>query len=83
VRLRECLGSRERRLEPAALLRADATLEVARVNAQPRGEPRERLSRRPGLAALDLADVLLREAAAGEVGLGQAGGDATLAYTLA
>ena len=35
------------------------------------------------LAALDLADVLLREAVAGEIGLRQAGGDAQLAQALA
>ena len=47
------------------------------------GEPLDRLVRRACLAALDLADVLLREALAGELGLRQAGGDAELAQALA
>ena len=42
------------------------------------GEPLDRLGRRARLAALDLGDVLLREAVACELGLGQSGRDAEL-----
>ena len=45
-------------------------------------EPLDRLLRRPGLAALDLADVFLREAVAGEVCLRQSGVDAQRAQAL-
>ena len=55
-----------------------AGLEIRGVDAEPLCDPRERLRRRARLAALDLADVLLREAVAGEIGLGQARSNAQL-----
>jgi hypothetical protein len=54
----------------------DAVGEEPGVDAQPRREPLDRLGGRAGLAALDLADVLLGEPVAGELGLREAGGDA-------
>src|SRR3954469_3780377 len=74
MRVRERLGAGQHALDAAALVGGDALLEEAGVGAELGGEPRDRLARGPGLAALDLADVLLRKAVAGEVGLGQAGG---------
>src|SRR6185436_7380276 len=61
----------------------DAVGEEARVDLEARREPVDRLLRRAGLPALDLRDVLLREAIAGELRLRQARGDAELAQTLA
>src|SRR5581483_3743208 len=54
-----------------------------RVDVEPGGEPRQRLAVRPRLAALDLADVLLRAPARGELALGQAGGDPQRTHPLA
>ena len=75
-----CLGERlragERRLGAGPVGDADAGLEEVRIDAELLGQPLERVRRRARLAALDLADVLLREPAAGEVALGQAAGDA-------
>jgi hypothetical protein len=83
VRVRERLGPSQHRLDPAPLVRGHTALEEVGVDAQLRRDPLDRLARGPGLAALDLTDVLLREAVAGEVGLGQPGRDAQLANALA
>ena len=72
-RLDEQLGLAQGRLEPLGVRVADAVLEERTVGGQTVGEPVQRVTRRPRLPALDLADVLLREAAAGEVGLTQPG----------
>ena len=77
------LGARERALEAAALVGRDAVREETGVDAEPDREPFDRLARRARLAALDLGDVLLREALARELALRQAGGDAELAEALA
>ncbi len=53
------------------------------VDAEPLGEPGDRVRRRARLAPLDLADVLLREAGAGELRLRQARRDAQRAHALA
>src|SRR6266550_2526759 len=75
--------AREQRVDAPALVCRDATLEEAGIDAELDREPLDRLARGPGLAALDLADVLLREAVAREIGLRQAGGDAQLPHALA
>src|SRR5207249_6468342 len=72
----DCLG-------PGALVARDAAREERRVDTEPAREPADRLGCRARLAALDLRDVLLREAVAGEVGLRQSGGHAQGAYTIA
>jgi hypothetical protein len=53
------------------------------VDAEPGREPDEGGLGRPRLAQLDLADVLLREAVAAEVGLGQARARAERAHARA
>src|SRR5436305_1442655 len=83
ARLDERLGARERAFEPAALVGGDAVRKEAWVDAEPRREPFDRLAGRLRLAALDLGDVLLREALACEVALGEAAGHAKLAEALA
>src|SRR5262249_56483169 len=75
--------ARGRRPDAAALVGRAAAPEVAGVGAQAGGEPVDRLLRRARLAALDLADVLLGEALAGELALRQARGHAQLAQALA
>src|SRR6266516_3577169 len=75
--------AREQRVDAPALVCRDATLEEAGIDAELDREPLDGLARGPGLAALDLADVLLREAVAREIGLRQAGGDAKLPHALA
>jgi hypothetical protein len=75
--------AREQRVDATALVGGDAPLEEAGVDAELDREPLDRLPCGPGLAALDLADVLLREAVAGEVGLSQARRHAKLSHTLA
>jgi hypothetical protein len=82
VALGEGLRPREPCFEPPALLRADPAVEVAGIDAETAGKPLQRLGSRPSLSPLDLADVLLREASVGEVGLGQTGGDPELPDTL-
>ena len=62
VRLGEGLGTREHRLDPAALVGRDAVLQEVGVDPEPLREPLDRLARRARLAALDLAHVLLAEA---------------------
>ena len=71
TRLEQGVGAGKRGVDPAALVRGDAVREEACVDTEPLREPDDRLGGRTGLPALDLADVLLREAVAGEVGLGQ------------
>jgi hypothetical protein len=83
VVVRERLRAREHRLDAAALVGGDPLLEESGVDAQLRGEPLDRLTRGPGLPALDLADVLLREPLARKVRLRQARGDAQLPDALA
>ena len=82
-RLDQRLGPGECALEAAALVGRDAVREEAGVDPEPRREPLDRLARRAGLAALDLGDVLLREALARELALGEACGHAELAQPLA
>ena len=83
VALRQRLGAREHRLDAAALVGGDAAREEGGVDVEPLREPLHRLGGRARLAALDLADVLLREAIAGELGLRQPGGDAKEAKAIA
>ena len=78
----ESLRARERCLDAAALVGRDAVGEIPRVDFEPAGEPRDRLSGRARLAALDLAHVLLREPIARELALRQARGNAELAQSL-
>ena len=73
------LGPGHRGLDLGVLVPRLAGLEVRGVHAEPLGDPREGLRRRPRLPALDLADVLLREAVAREIRLRQARSDAQLA----
>ncbi len=82
-RLDQHLCPGECALEAAALVGRDAVREEAGVDAEPRCEPLDRLARRARLAALDLGDVLLREALARELALREPGGDAELAQALA
>ena len=83
VILGERLRAREHRLDATALVRRDPVREEAGVDAQAGGEPLDRLLGRARLAALDLADVLLREAVAGEIGLRHPRRHAQLAHALA
>ena len=83
MRLGERLGPGEQRLDAIAVVDGDAVEQELRVDGEPLRQPGDRLVGRPRLAALDLADVLLREAVAGERGLRQAGGDAQRADALA
>jgi hypothetical protein len=82
VRLDERLGTSQGRLDAAALVGRDAVGQVAGIDVESAREPRDRLAGRAGLAALDLADVLLRESIARELALRQARGDAQLAQAL-
>src|SRR5436309_5374052 len=83
MRFGQGLRARKQCVDAAALVGGDATLEEAGVGAELAGKPLDRLARGPGLAPLDLTDVLLREAVAREVGLRQSGGDAQLPHELA
>ena len=83
MRLGQRLGAREQRLDPAAQVGRDAAAEEGRVDVEPIGEPGDRLVGRPRLAPLDLADVLLREPVARDLGLGQSGGEAKRAQPIA
>ena len=83
VRAHERLGACERALDTTPLVRRDAVREEAGVAVQPLRQPLDRLGRRAGLAALDLADVLLREPLARELALRQSRGDAELTKALA
>ena len=82
VCLDERLGAGQRRLDAAALVGRDAVRQITGVDVESAREPGDRLAGRAGLAALDLADVLLREPIARELALGQARGDAQLAQAL-
>ena len=83
VLLEQRLGAREDRLGLRAVVGRDAAREEAGVDPQAKREPLDGLRRRARLAPLDLRDVLLREAVAGELGLRQPGGHAQLAQALA
>jgi hypothetical protein len=72
VRVRERFGPCQHPLDAAPLVGGDPALEEAGVGAELGSEPLDGLARGTGLPALDLADVLLGEALAGQVGLGQA-----------
>jgi len=83
VILRQRLGANQRRLDARPLVGGDAACQERRVDAEPGCDPLDRLLGRARLAALDLADVLLREPVAGELGLRDAGRDPELAHALA
>ena len=83
VRLRERLGTGEQRLDTAALVGRDTAGEKGWVDLEPLREPLDGLGGRARLAALDLADVLLGEAIAGELGLRQSGGHTQQAQPVA
>src|SRR5205085_6619685 len=83
IGLDQRLGTRERRLDPSALVGGDAVREKLAVDAESFRQPLDRLPRRTRLAALDLADVLLRETLARELGLRHPGCDAQLPQALA
>ena len=74
VRLAQCLGAGELRFDAGANVRGDPVGQVLLVDAEALREPGKCLGRRARLAALDLAHVLLREALARELRLGEAGG---------
>ena len=76
VRLGQRLGACQHRLDPRANVGGHALREIRGVDTEPLRDPGDRLGGRARLAALDLADVLLREALAGELGLGHSRGDA-------
>jgi hypothetical protein len=78
---RLCARDESRRL--LVLRRREARLEEAARDAEPLGKPLERRVVRTDPAALDLADVLLREAAEAELRLRQAARDAQLANAFA
>jgi hypothetical protein len=77
------LGPHNGRLGLCVLVPALPGLEVRDVDAEPLRDPRERFLGRARLPAFDLADVFLREAVAGQLGLRQAGRDAELAEAVA
>src|SRR5207247_11384589 len=83
VGVRERFGPCQHPLDAAPLVGGDPALEEAGVCAELRGEPLDRLARGTGLSALDLADVLLREALAGEIALSQPRADAQLTEAFA
>ena len=83
VRLGERLGADEQCLDPAAQVGRDAAAEERGVDAELCREPGDRLGGRARLAALDLADVLLREAIARDLGLRQPGSEAQRPQPLA
>ena len=83
VGLGKRLGAGEQRLDARAVVGGDPVEQELRVDGQPLRQPGDRLVGRARLPALDLADVLLREAVAGQRGLRQAGGDAQRADAFA
>ena len=83
VVLEQRVGAGEDRLRLRAVVRGDAARQEARIDPQSKREPLHRLRRRARLATLDLGDVLLREALAGEAGLRQPCGHPELAQALA
>jgi hypothetical protein len=76
VVLAQRLRASESGLDASTLVGGDAAGEKAGINAQALREPLDRFLGRASLATLDLADVLLREALTGEIGLGQTRADA-------
>jgi hypothetical protein len=80
---RQRLCSLELRFDLRPLLRRHTGREVRRIDTELVGQPRDRRLRRAGLAALDLADVLLREAIARELCLRQPRGHAEQTDALA
>ena len=83
VRLRERLGAGEQRLDTAALVGRDTTGEKGGIDLEALRQPLDGLGGRARLAALDLADVLLGEAIAGELRLRQPGGHTQQAQPVA
>ena len=83
IGLDRCLRAGDDALHALPFTRGDAGLEDRRVDAEPAREPFDGLARRARLPALDLADVLLREALAGELRLRQPARNAQLADALA
>ena len=79
----ERLGPLELRLDLRPLLGGHTRREEHRIDAELLGQPGDRRLGRPRLAALDLADVLLREPLARELGLCQTCGHAQRADALA
>jgi len=77
------VGASEDRLGLGALVGGDPVLEETGVDPETQAEPLDRLSSRARLPPLDLRDVLLGEAVAGELGLCQTGCDAKLAQAFA
>ena len=69
-------------LDAVADIRGDTGREERRIDTEPRCQPGGGLHRRACLAALDLADVLLREPVARELGLCQPGREAQRAQPL-
>src|SRR5262249_34187790 len=78
LRLVQRLGARERAFEPGALVGRHAAGEETGVDSETIRKPFDRALRRARLPALDLRDVFLREAIAGELALRQPRGDAQL-----
>ena len=74
----QALPLRHRLLEARDLYGADPRAKLAGLDTEPLCDPGERIVRRNGHAALDLAHVLLREPPGGELVLRQAGGSAQL-----
>src|SRR5206468_10826200 len=83
ARLEQRVRAGEGGVDTTALVGGDAVCEESRIDAEPLREPRDGLARGPRLAALDLADVLLREPVAREIGLGHPGCDPQLTEPLA
>ena len=77
------LGLREQLVGLAVVGLGDAVGEVERIDAQPFRQPLDRVRRRPRLAGLDLADVLLRDAGVRELALRQAPGVPETAHAFA
>ena len=77
------LGAHHGGLDLGVLVPGLTGLQIRDVDAEALRDPAERLRRRPRLAALDLAHVLLREAVAREIRLRHAGGSAKLAQPFA
>ena len=75
-----CPSARSCSIRSSSAVR-DARLEQHPLDAEPLGQPVEQLVRGHDLAPLDLAHVLLREPAGGELVLGHAGSPAQLADT--
>jgi hypothetical protein len=82
VRLQSCLAAGDHAFDPVELPAVDAGGQELRVDLEPVGDPPEGGFGRPELVPLDLADVLLREAAVRELRLREAGGDSSLPDTL-